>query len=871
MFGREKNLGKNSSDSSATPLRTGMFRSRPFSDPTVSDEVSPHKQELPDLQTQLERGARFSQSLSRMKVYGNRPAIQPKISVGAPGDKYEQEADQMAQQVMSMPAAVTHPPIQRLEKQEEEKEPVQTKPLAASITPLVQRETAPEELEEDKQPVQTKRSLQRATDGSLQAGDNLESRLNSSADGGSPLPDNVRSFMEPRFGTDFSQVRVHTGSEAVQMNQSLRAQAFTHGSNIYFGEGKLPGNNDLTAHELTHVVQQTSSHATSLQQKCLIQRFGSEEHKSLGDRGSGGQTYDFQEGGEVTVANASYPSPEMPFRLTHGDITMLSGDYFDPRDTRMNEQGVEEPVPDSLFRLAATRSPHPGQSLGTQDEIIYAIKKINPQDPRFTQICTPEQPEGGIWARLEFSEDVIKAVDDRYLRLAANNSEHFAAPHGIAGSEGGNRSSAGGSYSALHEDAILRAFFAGQSGQDIGEAMAREAAAHHFLTDHFAAGHLRTPRSDIRGYWRQKYPLFFSNMKRKIALDVARYINDNTTNLATVLGTVSAIYDTIIAQVEEKTASMPEFGFDDLVALVAHDFDNEQGLWVVNDLGNRWKTFGDSNLNSPDPNNQTPQMAELAVQLGCRDIDHAHALGTGNPGPYSTEWILNSIKAQAASPAVPDAKYAPEQVFPRLDPSADNGTQNWQADSLDALWTLKIRSDLDQTYGQAITTSVESGEIKDKLDGMAAKFPENQPTGLGEVHPKAAFIHGFLDPLMDNPLVGLRGIIDFNPSEGQAGFNEDNAVMEESNDDLPHLTLNQRADRVRSLIGGWTGEDEGERVIEIFRTAPSSDRAQLYRLVEGHTWTGDWIEGILTTDDDIVDALYREQLNRLREIINGHE
>jgi hypothetical protein len=46
-----------------------------------------------------------------MKVYGNRPAIQPKISVGAPGDKYEQEADQMAQQVMSMPAAVSHPPI----------------------------------------------------------------------------------------------------------------------------------------------------------------------------------------------------------------------------------------------------------------------------------------------------------------------------------------------------------------------------------------------------------------------------------------------------------------------------------------------------------------------------------------------------------------------------------------------------------------------------------------------------------------------------------------------------------------------------------------------------------------------------------------
>jgi hypothetical protein len=62
--------------------------------------------------------------------------------------------------------------------------------------------------------------------------------------------------MEPRFGTNFSKVRVHTGGEAVQMSNDLGAQAFTHGSDVYFGEGKAPGNNELTAHELTHVVQQ---------------------------------------------------------------------------------------------------------------------------------------------------------------------------------------------------------------------------------------------------------------------------------------------------------------------------------------------------------------------------------------------------------------------------------------------------------------------------------------------------------------------------------------------------------------------------------------------------------------------------------------
>ncbi len=66
--------------------------------------------------------------------------------------------------------------------------------------------------------------------------------------------------MEPRFGTDFSNVKVHTDSSAVQMNQDIQAQAFTHGQDIYFNSGKYsPDTNEgksLLAHELTHVVQQ---------------------------------------------------------------------------------------------------------------------------------------------------------------------------------------------------------------------------------------------------------------------------------------------------------------------------------------------------------------------------------------------------------------------------------------------------------------------------------------------------------------------------------------------------------------------------------------------------------------------------------------
>lgn len=201
-------------------------------------------------------------NLLNLKTYPDSPSpVQAKLTVGAPGDKYEQEADTMAAQVMSMPEPATSVPIQREMAPEEQEEEVQTKALADSITPLVQREIASEEEEEA---VQTKPALQRAEDSSFDASSSLESRLSSSKGGGSPLPDDVQGFMEPRFGNKFDNVRVHTGDEAVQMNRELGAQAFTHGSDIYFGAGKAPGNNELTAHELTHVVQQTSENQSML-------------------------------------------------------------------------------------------------------------------------------------------------------------------------------------------------------------------------------------------------------------------------------------------------------------------------------------------------------------------------------------------------------------------------------------------------------------------------------------------------------------------------------------------------------------------------------------------------------------------------------
>ena len=84
---------------------------------------------------------------------------------------------------------------------------------------------------------------------------------------GQPLQSDLRSRMESAFGYDFSQVRVHTDSNAASLASEVNARAFTIGSDIAFGAGEYqPGNligDALLAHELAHVVQQGNSNPSS--------------------------------------------------------------------------------------------------------------------------------------------------------------------------------------------------------------------------------------------------------------------------------------------------------------------------------------------------------------------------------------------------------------------------------------------------------------------------------------------------------------------------------------------------------------------------------------------------------------------------------
>ncbi|MDT9191782.1 MULTISPECIES: DUF4157 domain-containing protein [unclassified Limnospira] len=211
-------------------------------------------------------------------------SFQPQLIVGAPGDKYEREADHMADLVMSMNLPAISPPIQR---EEEETKSVVSPTIQRINSHRPRRRAAvpysllhSTEESEDEQNVnitlkskKTKNNRRfkpknkRGVPGAFAASQDIENKLKSKKGSGNPLPEETQEFMESRFGQDFSEVRIHTDGEAAEMNQNLEAKAFTHGQDIYFNTGEYQPDSEsgkkLLAHELTHTIQQTKPKAKS--------------------------------------------------------------------------------------------------------------------------------------------------------------------------------------------------------------------------------------------------------------------------------------------------------------------------------------------------------------------------------------------------------------------------------------------------------------------------------------------------------------------------------------------------------------------------------------------------------------------------------
>lgn len=199
---------------------------------------------------------------------------QAKLSVNAPGDSYEKQADQVASQI-ARGEAVQRQEDFRVRRQEEEE--IQTKLQRQSEEEEMQTKLQKQEEEvqtklqkqeeeevqakiqrqaEEEENVQTK-AIQRKKDSLTTT---VESRINTQKGGGVALPDALRQDLEQKMQASFRHVRIHNDNISDKLCRDINARAFTVGNDIFFRTDEYQPNTttglELLAHELTHVIQQ---------------------------------------------------------------------------------------------------------------------------------------------------------------------------------------------------------------------------------------------------------------------------------------------------------------------------------------------------------------------------------------------------------------------------------------------------------------------------------------------------------------------------------------------------------------------------------------------------------------------------------------
>jgi hypothetical protein len=253
----------------------------------------------PQLPPSLRRffDSRQDHDLGGARVYQDKPTAPPlekyaRLTVNEPGDRFEREADAVAEHVMRMPSAAFNGGGKGLSSGDENK--LQRQPSERAPEISMQRKCSQCEEEEEQKIVQpqlsegtaqvsgVQRKCTQCEEEEEERRRKLQRQSGDAAPGvappivhqvlntpGRPLDGSTRSFMEQRFGHDFSGVRIHTDERAAESAQSVNALAYTVGRDIVFGAGQyaptLPAGQKLLAHELTHVVQQGARPLSSSQ------------------------------------------------------------------------------------------------------------------------------------------------------------------------------------------------------------------------------------------------------------------------------------------------------------------------------------------------------------------------------------------------------------------------------------------------------------------------------------------------------------------------------------------------------------------------------------------------------------------------------
>jgi hypothetical protein len=351
----------------------------------------------------------------------------------------------------------------------------------------------------------------------------------------------------------------------------------------------------------------------------VIQGFTGDEHRDIGDLALGKRP-------------TSIVYDERGSRLTFGEMIALAGDYF--------ETYYE------MAELARTRNGRARIAFARWDA------RSNPKPP------APPVPT-----------EIKKAVVERYHVLASQNISHFSA--------GGT---AWNTYMSFHSKALVSAFEAGEkSDAKIWQrTISKEGFACHFLTDMFSAGHVRTPRLEMRNWYRQNrldsIDPIVKYMARFIYNNLCKPNNkgDCTTNNLGFWGDnfPGKARDKIGNDIKKLAgAAIKTFSLGDIVSLALHNFDNK-GLDVVTELdssgkskkgGDRWRALGDGHLKNEPLQGKTRTMAVNAVKASFRELERVREAGKKYTGSKSSGSRADAIKKAMGNPLFAAKGFVPKE------------------------------------------------------------------------------------------------------------------------------------------------------------------------------------------------------------------
>jgi hypothetical protein len=301
---------------------------------------------------------------------------------------------------------------------------------------------------------------------------------------------------------------------------------------------------------------------------------------------------------------------------------------------------LEDPTADPQDRMRTLAGNQPGR-----DQLAWARWWMLDGSP-------VQGPEPAV------SEAAKSTVRDRYFRLSATNVTHFSA--------GGTAAS---TYEHYHSMALDQAFRAGQSGltSDWTVAMTTEAFGAHFLTDMFSAGHVRTPRVDIRAWYGAHMP----HSTDQFVAFMAREMHSSAVQRHPWANRARMVPSEADMQVRIRSlggSALNAFSLGDIVSLAIHDRDS-QGLDVVSAAtttgfmpatGYHWHAVGDNLMRT---STATRDMAVAALRFSLQDLDRVRTAGLAAASPFTLEEVARR-KTAALAAVTP---YVALSLVPRAD------------------------------------------------------------------------------------------------------------------------------------------------------------------------------------------------------------